>query len=298
MSAWPLVRRIGGALAVVITLTALPSASSGALTTPKSPPAGAPTFEAPPVPASGAWGWTPPLMQSPIRLTLRSGASQLNLDPARDYVLTMPAPVTSPGGVVIVGGHNVALVGGHITVPDRVRQPDEHARRGLYLMGQTGYVLVADLTIDGADLAEGIDLNQRLGATVILQHIRVATVHGSQTTNHADVLQTWAGPRQLLVDDLVGSTDYQGFFLTPNQLFAGPPPERVELRHVRLTGTNRSAYLLWATKGHTWPLYTEDVVVSPNPTRAVTARDAFLWPKPSSGDTTWNGVTAVRPPLS
>jgi len=65
---------------------------------------------------------------------------------------------------------------------------------------------------------------------VQLENVRVEGVHARDesgfTDNHPDVLQTWAGPAELRVDRLSGSTDYQGFFLAPNEFGSQPPPRQ------------------------------------------------------------------------
>lgn len=112
---------------------------------------------------------------------------------------------------------------------------------------------VEGLHISGADLAEGIQLDQRRGAIVQLQNIRVDTVHGTQQGHHADVLQTWAGPRQLRVDGLTGSTGYQGMMLNPRDgAFGGkqrPRPELFDFRRVDISGNDKSGYLVWLSDG-------------------------------------------------
>jgi hypothetical protein len=231
--------------------------------------------------------WDRPALNSPTTVVADADHRSLVLDTGRDYIVKLTSGVDSiPGGLSIWGGHDVVIDGGHIDVPD-------HAG-GLVLKNQTGTMWVHDLHISGPQLMEGIDLDQRQpGATVVLRDILVDTVHGSYETNHADLLQTWAGPSRLLIDGFTGSTDYQGFFLLPTQFMPGTLPTLFDIRHVDIDNSN-GGYALWREPGMLYPLNVQDVYVKPNPAKL--SRDWWLWPKPSTGDTSWQNVSAGTPP--
>jgi hypothetical protein len=228
-----------------------------------------------------------------------SGDSEhvLRLRPNQDYRVRMPdTPLTGSGGLVVEGGHNVVLIGGEIDIPMQAGSPpSSDSRRGLYLIGQTGTVHVEGLLIHGPDLSEGIDLDQRLGAVVQIENVRVEDVHARDeanfSDNHPDVLQTWAGPAELRVDRLSASTDYQGFFIAPNQFGNQPPPRQVALSHVDLRGTANQqrcyCFLLW--KSGSFPITNENVWLIPHP------GDEFshtLWPSAAK----WSAVREGPPP--
>lgn len=195
--------------------------------------------------------WAPPALKDPLTVTVTASSNKIELDPDRDYILKLPAsPLVVKGGVRIEGGRHVVIVGGEIAVPPRSEAPEPRDRTGLLLKNQTGTVHVEGLRISGADLAEGIDLDQGRGATVVLQNIAVDEVRGSRDGHHADILQTWAGPSTLRIDGLTGATEYQGFFLLPQQ-FSSTPPDAFDLRRIVITGASGgenggAAYLLWA----------------------------------------------------
>jgi hypothetical protein len=228
----------------------------------------------------------PPKLADPETIQLDGSDTSIVLEPGRDYVLELPGdgPVDVPKAVRVDGGRNVVMVGGTINVTE--------AEGGLTLVNQTGTVHVEGVRITGPRLQEGIDLAQSRGATVQLQNVHVATVHGSQEGHHADLLQTWAGPRRLYVDGFVGSTTYQGFFLLPNELYDGPPPELVSLRNVYIDASD-GVYVLWRAEQAGFPLRVEDVFVEPN--RRLGGRDQWLWPKPSTGDRSWREVKVGKP---
>ena len=230
----------------------------------------------------------PPRLEDPVVRTIRAGATWLRLDPQRDYRLKIAADSVLTSGVVIVGGRNVVLEPGtlrYATTPG-AKGP---LVRGLYLKGQTGTMYVSGLRIRGP-LKEGINLDQRMpGASVVLRDVEVDTVHGSELTHHADLLQTWAGPSKLVVDGFRGATTYQGFFLRPNQRWRnGPKPEYFWLRDVQLD-VRLGRYALWTDGGGAFPVRVQSTSVLRNPTRL--PRDLWLWPKPSTGDTTWRSVS-------
>ncbi len=225
--------------------------------------------------------WPAPPLHDPQTVQLTERNTNLRLDPRRDYLLRLPhgRALQAPHGLTIWGGHNVVLVGGTVNVPDR--------SGAALLEGQTGTIHIEGVRFTGPQLMEGFDLSEASGATVQLENIYLATVHGSYTTNHADLIQTWAGPRRLLVDGLVGSTEYQGFFLLPNQHDSGPPPELFDLRHVYINAAH-GAYVLWRQTNPSFPLHLQDVVVTPE--RQRNSPDWWFWPKPSTGDRSWAAV--------
>jgi hypothetical protein len=268
-----------------------------AAASPDSKPA-AVNMKVPAAPASKATKltWAPPALTAPTTVTVSESNRDLKLDPNKDYIIKMPAtPLKVIGGLIVSGGRNVVLIGGVIEAPDGERQGLSH--RAVYLRGQTGTMHVEGLLIRGDKLEEGFNIDQREGAILQLQNIRIEQVHGSFSGHHADLLQTWAGPAELRIDRMTGTTGYQGFFLLPNQHFKGDVPKSFDFRRINIIGTDTSAYMLWGPSNSTYPVNVSDVWVRPNPrTKKVTERDAFLWPKPSTGDKTWQSVQAGTPP--
>jgi hypothetical protein len=240
--------------------------------------------------------WPPPVLSDPTTVSAAGApasgdnAHLLNLSPSRDYVVRMP-PGGLDGGLTILGGHNVVLIGGEIKIPMQPGNPPSgNSRRGLYLKGQTGTAHVEGVLIHGPDLSEGINLDESLGAVVQIQNVRVQDVHARDESgfsdNHPDVLQTWAGPAELLVDRLSGSTDYQGLFLTPEEY--GPSPREVSLSQIDLRGASCCyGYLLW--QEGSFPIHTDDVWITPHPPRSLIHS---LWPSPAP----WGPVSEGTPP--
>jgi hypothetical protein len=216
----------------------------------------------------------------------------LSLDTAKDYIVKMPGrPLKGPGGLAIEGGRNVVVIGGEINIPRQPRKSPSDDRRGVRLKGQTGVVHLEGLWLRG-DLTEGIDIDQRKGAVVQVQNVRVETVRARDevhfSDNHPDVLQVFAGPQQLRIDRLTGWSDYQGLFLVPNDLGQQAPPCRFDLRRINIRSTRTARYLLW--KGGSFPLNAQDVWISPPRGRSVRKS---TWPE---GAREWRRVRRGVPP--
>jgi hypothetical protein len=237
--------------------------------------------------ASGS-AWDRPALNDPTTVTISEGNWNIVLDQTMDYILQCPPGANDmTGGPVIWGGHDVVLENCDINVTQ--------AGGGMSLKNQTGTVWIHDLHISGTHLTQGINL-QEPGATVVMRDVLIDTVHGSYTTNHAELIQTWAGPARLLIDGLTGSTTYQGFFLLPNQWYSGPPPTQFDFRNVNIDDS-QGAYALWLDDVNggvnAMQLNLQNVYVEPQATR--TDRSWWLWPKPTSGDMSWANVVAGSP---
>jgi hypothetical protein len=232
-----------------------------------------------------------PALISPVTRTLTPASPTATLADGTDYIIKIAAGAVFTKPITIQGGHNVVLESAVITYAAPADAEPGWLVRGLYLKSQTGVMWVNNLQIRGP-LAEGIDLDQRApGATVVLRNIAIDLVSGTYDTNHADLLQTWAGPSKLVVDGLTGSSNYQGMFLVPDDLWAdGTLPEFFALRHITMD-VSTGYYALWSNANGAYPIAVNDVKVKYNPARP--SRSSWLMPKPNTGDTTWNAVTAL-----
>ncbi|MBV9604669.1 MAG: hypothetical protein JO027_06170 [Solirubrobacterales bacterium] len=242
---------------------------------PVSPTAGPPIHSA----------WNEPALGEPITITISDADRNLKLDRAKDYILDCPSgrvPLSWP--LVVWGGRNVVFQDCDIDVTIR--------NWAAAFKNQAGTLWVHDVHFGGGRLTGGIQL-QEPAATVVLRDVLFDRVHGSFHAHHAECLQTWAGPRRLLVDGFTCPTTYQGVFLLPNQLDHGPAPAIFDLRHIDVDDS-RGAVALWlgdVTGGlSAVRLNLQDVYVVPNPAR--TWRGWWLWPRAGI----WNGVRAGPPP--
>jgi hypothetical protein len=199
-------------------------------------------------------------LTDPRTIVLKSGLDPdyVGLPPDQDAILVVPSGGIH-GTVEIDGGHNVVMIGGSITVPSTANQTDNGADdtdTGIYIRHSTGTVHIEGVSITGDPDTQfdGIDINAP-DATVQLENIRVTNVWGSNTTEHADVVQTWGGVRALRIDRLSGDGDYQGLTVDPDL----GPVGSVDLENVDLTYdpippalasiTVGGGYMIWLTKG-------------------------------------------------
>ncbi len=182
--------------------------------------------------------WDEPALVDPTTITLSDAYRSLKLNPSQDYIVRCPPGRCDVSGkITIWGGHNVLLqdCNEYVTNPAGDWAGD--------LEDQTGTLWVHDVHFGGRHLTGGLQM-QEPAATVVVRDVLFDTVHGSYTTNHAECIQTWAGPVPLLIDGLVCPTDYQGLFLLPNQWDSGPAPSIFDLRHVSINDTG-GGYALW-----------------------------------------------------
>ena len=232
-----------------------------------------------------------PVLNTPTTITMSSGTSYVSMDPTRDYIIKIKAGTVFTRPLSLVGGRNVVFEDAVMQYAPPLGAEPGWLVRGLYLVDQTGVMWVRNLQIRGP-LLEGIDLSQKKGASVVLRNIVVDPVFGSQTGHHADVLQTWAGPGRLVVDGLTGTSNFQGVFLQPADTWDGPDPDFIVLRNIRLD-MSQGIYALMSYAHGAYPIVATDISVKYNPARP--SRDQWLWPKPSTGDTTWANVIGIGP---
>lgn len=233
-----------------------------------------------------ASAWSEPTLVDPTTIAISDANRNLVLTPSKDYILECaPGSVRLTWPLVVWGGHNVVLqdCDVDVTVPNWA---------GAF-KNQTGTLWIHDVHFGGRRLHGGLQL-QEPGATVVMRDVLFDRVYGSYTTDHAECLQTWAGPRRLLIDGLTCRTTYQGLFLLPNQFYNGRAPTVFDLRHVNIDAS-RGAYALWLAdvKGGltAMRLNLQDVYVLPS--RARSWRGWWLWPQPPVR--TWGRVIAGSP---
>jgi hypothetical protein len=199
------------------------------------------TVDPAPDPVGQKLRWAPPQLTMPTTIKVGPGGGQFTLQSGKDYVVKI-GDVSGP--VRLVGGRNIVLIGGHITIPWAGDSASIGDRLALYLKNQTGTVHVEGLLIDnsGGDLSEGIQINAP-DAVVQIENCRIEGIHARDevdfTDNHPDLIQPWGGVQALRVDRFTGSSDYQGILLKED---AGPIG-RADLRRLNIIGLPTARYL-------------------------------------------------------
>jgi hypothetical protein len=235
-------------LTLALTATGLLLAGVVVLYGRSSPPAPSTTVPAD-QPGFPALTWPPPpAWQQYAAAAVPTQGGTITLRSDTDYRLSASGTITGP--VVIRGGRDVVWIGGHIRIDDQASAaPLGTARRGLVIADAPDgssvdgrVVHLEGLLIDGDDLSEGID-PACPSAIVQLENVHVGLVHirgaddrdgtGSyQHELHADVLQPFGGFRQLRVDGLTGSSNFQGIY---HSVDLGTAYGRSWFRRVNLT---------------------------------------------------------------
>ena len=223
---------------------------------------------------------------NPIRIKLGTGVTHTSLSTSRDYILEMP-DTEKIGGTWIDGGHNVVLIGGSITIPTGTRPGVEYdsERNGIYISKSTGTVHIEGVSINGIGGAEfdGIDIAAPL-ATVQLENLRITEVRGTFSHFHADVVQTWGGVKDLRIDDLTGTSNYQGLTLEEDL----GPMGSAQISNVDLTATtepplDKGGHMLWLTPDSnscsSYPVSLSNVYVTPRPNLTL---GTSVWPPDNS----------------
>jgi hypothetical protein len=190
--------------------------------------------------------WAPPQLVDPQTIELPTGQTTTDLDPARDYIIKFPT--SGKEDTFIKGGHNIVMIGGHISSGGSQPPWNSPEHRGIYVADATGTVHIEGILIDNAAIgeADGIDIAAPL-ATVQIQNVRIVGLTGSETTTHADVIQPWGGVKELRIDRLTGSTDYQGLHIQPDLAVNGT--EIVKNANVYSGRDDVGNWLVWLTKG-------------------------------------------------
>jgi hypothetical protein len=214
-----------------------------------------------PTPSTGLT-WAPPALSSPITVQVQNTGQACPsltypyqnpnqphvcaLDTTTDYILKL-GHRTDAGGLVVRGGRNVVIIGGRVTPKLTSNNVDG---RGLTFWHQTGTVHIEGVWIDGAGDALLIYAPQ---AIFQVQNVRIAVWAPSHnfSLSHPDVIQTWSGPKEMRIDRLTASSDYQGFYWYRDTSVSGTVlPGRVIQKRVNVltdptqTGTSSTLHLV------------------------------------------------------
>lgn len=261
--------RLAGGLILMFSIFALVAAAWSSIGT------------SPPPPMASGGHLELPLLSKPETIRLGSGRTVTKMDPARDYIIKLPAQ-RKLGATILMGGHNIVIIGGQISVP-----AEDKTRRALFIKGATGTVHVEGLLIDNPDKTEfDAFVIAAPDATVQLQNIRVEGLRGFQNSWHADILQPWGGVQSLRVNGLTGMTGYQGIQLSSLKgQIKDISLRRVNLRSIDpqiwMSGSNggNGGYLFWADCTLTAPIKLDQVYLAPRQERRA---DQVVWPAANS----------------
>lgn len=239
--------------------TPTPSPVASPTPTPVASPTSAPSPSpsASPVsetPSSSKLTWAPPALTNPITIEVKNdgsiGGHAVNMDTTKDYIISLPKNEALIGGLHLNGGRNIQVIGGEISIPNQptpagAQYPSITNRRMMKTQGATGTVHIEGILGRGSDISEGIQVISQ-GATVQIQNVRIENLKARDEVNfvdnHPDVVQLIYGAKELRIDKVTGTSDFQGFFLCPEQ---GQSTDQLTVKRVNLTGTPPSRQLFW-----------------------------------------------------
>jgi hypothetical protein len=221
--------------------------------------------------------WAPPVLTNPTTIQLGQGVTNTTLDTSKDYIVKLP-PYQKLGGTEIQGGRNVVIEGGSISIPPNMSS--DAARNGIYVKNNVGTVHIEGVLIDGSagGVSDGIDISAPQ-STVQIENVRVMGLMGGYTGFHSDVIQPWGGVRELRVDGLTGSSNYQGLTLARDLGDIGSGT----LQRVNLSQTDGpydgGGHMLWLTTGlstcNSYPVSLASFYIQP---RAGRSLGTSVWP--------------------
>lgn len=210
------------------------------------PPVDPPPVEPPPAP--GKLRFKPPVLASDAVVINQDLGQSIpsTLDIRKDYIikLSKTTPRVAAGtGIQISGGKNVVIIGGEVIV-----KASGGICRAFYVKDNVGTVHLEGVKFrpESGNFTEGI--NNASPSTVLqVQNVNVAGLcSGSQATNHADIIQTWNGPKSLKVDGLKGRTNYQCAFLNARDTNkAAAPLDDWEMHRCDFESVNGAKYTMW-----------------------------------------------------
>jgi hypothetical protein len=199
--------------------------------------------------------WAPPTLTNPITVQVSNSGQACPglpgqntnqpwicfLAAGQDYVLKInhrTASATDPDGLTVIGGNNVVIIGGQVTIPSPSGVSPE--RYSFVFHSQTGTVHVEGVLTDGSPVhCYVLDSAQ---ATFQLENDRCQGTYmymENFSNPHSEVLVTWKSPPEIRIDRLTGEYDATGLALYGQQQSTGTwtYPGHVTLKHVNLRNT-------------------------------------------------------------
>jgi len=163
------------------------------------------TTEAAANPLHSPLTWAPPTLTNPVTYHVSGTPGIIRAADGQDSVVKFDGPVTKR--LWLEGGRNWIISGGEININQP--WPDEDDRNAFNVKNVTGVVHIEGVYVHGTYVNDGIKGCAR-EAILQIQNTRVVDLKGSQDGYHSDVIQPYCGFRELRVDGLTGSSQFQG----------------------------------------------------------------------------------------
>jgi hypothetical protein len=209
--------------------------------------------------------WAPPALTNPVTYRVSGTPTAITAAPGQDSIVRFTGPVNRR--LDLEGGRNWVIVGGEINI-DR---PWERLvdRNAIHVSDATGVVHIEGVFMHGAYINEGIKTCAP-DAVLQIENDRIVDLHGTQAGYHADVIQPYCGFKELRVDGLTGSSQFQGVMFKADR----GSWRTTTLKRVNLVGiAPQDGYLINVVSGCcnddgnsyvTGPISLSDVYINPD----------------------------------
>ncbi len=200
-------------------------------------------------------------MTSPVTINVTNANARLNLNAGQDYIVKLPGtPLTASGGLWLIGGRNIIVVGGEIFDDSPISSPTSvDEAYGIYLKNQTGTVHLEGLWVHGRGVGQAVVMDEGQGATVQIQNCRFETLHPVGYV-HTDGIQSWSGPKKLLLDRVTIQTAGVGIQVQPRQ-YSPVSLGSWSWHRMNVVQQTAAAYALWKNSDAWWALDQSDLFV-------------------------------------
>jgi len=247
--------------------------------------------------------WAFPNLENPtiIDLSKTGGQDWWQFRPDEDVIFIGANSTRTLNKLQTDGGRNIVVLGGDF-------QPTGDSKGAtLHFLNLYGSVHVEGVHIDSKNASQdGIAVGGASGhqPDVTVQNTKIENIHGDQNDVHADGFQTHGSVGNMHFYNVSVSTDYQGFFISPQY---DPPHKSADFENVNVsyTGGSGNTYEYWFLDGNNqqpYPITLKNVYATERPGQH--AEDSSVWPKAGMGDglgavrvgnqITWPGISAYK----
>lgn len=206
-------------------------------------------------------------------VTAQVGTQTINAG-GNDVLVKLPKTPTGP--INLTNCHNVVIMGGQINLPPNSGPGAD--MRGIYVNGCTGTVHIEGVLINGdIATAEGDGIAIKAPQAIVqIENVRINKLYGGYNTathNHSDIIQPWGGVKELRVENLTGSSNYQGFQINDDQGHIG----KVTIKNTNIgdsgvpSADGKGGYYLWLKCGTGTSYNFENFYLNPRSGRSLSS---------------------------
>lgn len=231
--------------------------------------------------------WRPPVQSNPTIVTVPQGFYSGSFGPTEDVIFNWPASVRF-SEFISTGGRHLRIIGGAST--------KGAGGSAIQITACSGSVFLEGLAIDTS--AASIDAINACGSgdgsatlqpDMYIQNCRIVGVNGANAGVHADVFQAQGAIKNLYIDNVTLSSNYQGISIFQSQFpFVSGFLSRINGFYTAVAGDPFTS-LMWnmdqATHAPYFPVDLDQIYFVPRSTQSLSD---CAWPQP--GITNSDGI--------